>query len=105
MSRETYETIENFPNKKEGRVESDNNRSQKIYHKSNCIVLDAYNANPYSMGKAIAAVNNFNSENKVMILGDMNELGNISGFVSSNLKLTGEEKSLPKPKFKQIDFA
>ena len=74
--------------------ESDNNRSQKIYHKSNCIVLDAYNANPHSMGKAIAAVNNFNSENKVMILGDMNELGQFSqeehikiGKITKKLKL------------------
>ncbi len=57
---------------------SDNNRSEKIYHKSNCIILDAYNANPYSMNKAINAVYNFESKNKVLILGDMNELGNYS---------------------------
>ena len=29
----------------------------------------------------------------------------VSGFASSNLRLTGEEKVFPKPKFKQIDFA
>ena len=28
-----------------------------------------------------------------------------SGLVSSNLKLTGEEKVLPNPKFKHIDLA
>ena len=48
----------------------------------------------YSMIKAIDAVNNFNSENKVMILGDMNELGQFSeeehikiGKVTKKLKI------------------
>ena len=62
-----------------------NNRSEKVYHKSNCIVLDAYNANPTSMEKAINAVYNFKNKNKVMILGDMNELGDQSN--SEHLKI------------------
>ena len=55
-----------------------NNRSEKIEFKSNCIVLDAYNANPVSMKNAISSVINFPNENKVFILGDMNELGSDS---------------------------
>ena len=56
----------------------DNNRSEKIIYRSNCIILDAYNANPTSMEKTVNAVFNFSHKNKVMILGDMNELGELS---------------------------
>ncbi|MCF1421158.1 UDP-N-acetylmuramoyl-tripeptide--D-alanyl-D-alanine ligase [Mangrovimonas futianensis] len=52
-----------------------NNRSQIILKGSNKILMDAYNANPTSM---MAALNNFNSYedvNKMVILGDMFELG------------------------------
>ena len=53
------------------------NRSQKFSFSSNCIVLDAYNANPVSMINAIKSVLKFSNKNKVMILGDMNELGKL----------------------------
>ena len=56
----------------------DNNRSERIIYRSNCIILDAYNANPTSMEKTVNAVFNFSHKNKVMILGDMNELGELS---------------------------
>tara|TARA_A200000113_G_scaffold97172_1_gene86983 strand:- start:2 stop:1312 length:1311 start_codon:yes stop_codon:yes gene_type:complete len=56
----------------------DNNRSERIIYRSNCIILDAYNANPTSMEKTVNAVLNFSHKNKVMILGDMNELGELS---------------------------
>lgn len=53
-----------------------NNRSQLIKSASNTIIADAYNANPSSMRSAIA---NFleieSSQPRLMILGDMNELG------------------------------
>ncbi|RDC64581.1 UDP-N-acetylmuramoyl-tripeptide--D-alanyl-D-alanine ligase [Adhaeribacter pallidiroseus] len=52
-----------------------NNRSQIIKKGTNTILLDAYNANPSSMA---ASVNNFaqaNASHKVVILGDMLELG------------------------------
>ncbi len=52
-----------------------NNRSQLIKQNSNSIILDAYNANPTSM---IAALDNFSNvihNNKIIILGDMFELG------------------------------
>lgn len=52
-----------------------NARSEFINKTTNTIILDAYNANPTSM---IAALENFNlmqSVNKVVMLGDMLELG------------------------------
>lgn len=55
-----------------------NNRSQLLKKGSNEIILDAYNANPSSMEVAIANFLQLENENKVMILGDMFELGNES---------------------------
>jgi len=52
-----------------------NNRSQIIKTKLNTVLLDAYNANPMSVEKAIQNLSNINHSNKVMILGDMFELG------------------------------
>ncbi|PZD77155.1 UDP-N-acetylmuramoyl-tripeptide--D-alanyl-D-alanine ligase [Mesonia sp. K7] len=56
----------------------ENNRSQMIEKNTNQIILDAYNANPTSMELAL---NNFLRENqniKVVILGDMFEVGETS---------------------------
>ena len=50
-------------------------RSQILKINSNNIILDAYNANPSSMLLAIKAFQNAEFENKVLILGDMFELG------------------------------
>ena len=55
-----------------------NNRSQIVEIDGNTIFLDAYNANPTSMNAAIDTFIENTSENKLMILGDMLELGNIS---------------------------
>jgi UDP-N-acetylmuramoyl-tripeptide--D-alanyl-D-alanine ligase len=52
-----------------------NNRSQIIHTKHNRVILDAYNANPSSMELAIAGFARDNTSNKVLILGDMFELG------------------------------
>ncbi len=52
-----------------------NNRSQIIEKGSNSIILDAYNANPSSMEKALENLSNMKSSNKVAIIGDMYELG------------------------------
>jgi len=54
---------------------SSNNRSQVLKINSNNIILDAYNANPSSMLYAIKAFQNAELKNKVLILGDMFELG------------------------------
>tara|TARA_B110000977_G_scaffold198513_1_gene283539 strand:+ start:1669 stop:2943 length:1275 start_codon:yes stop_codon:yes gene_type:complete len=79
-----------------------NNRSQIIKKESNTILLDAYNANPMSVEKAVLNLRNIEHSNKVLILGDMFELGQDSkkehiniinqclslGF--TNVKLVGE---------------
>lgn len=52
-----------------------NNRSQYIELNSNKIILDAYNANPSSMMEAINNIEMINHDKKVLILGDMLELG------------------------------
>lgn len=56
----------------------ENNRSQMIYKCGNEIILDAYNANPSSMKVAIDNFLQLEKENKIMILGDMFELGDES---------------------------
>ena len=58
--------------------QTEENRSEVFEYQGNTIYLDAYNANPTSM---IAAIDNFNKEiedNKIIILGDMLELGDFS---------------------------
>ncbi|TDE42435.1 UDP-N-acetylmuramoyl-tripeptide--D-alanyl-D-alanine ligase [Flavobacterium rhamnosiphilum] len=53
----------------------ENNRSQLLTKGTNQIILDAYNANPSSMTVAIENFLQLEGSNKVMILGDMFELG------------------------------
>jgi UDP-N-acetylmuramoyl-tripeptide--D-alanyl-D-alanine ligase len=53
----------------------ENNRSQLIHRNSNEIILDAYNANPSSMAVAISNFIQLEKGNKIVILGDMFELG------------------------------
>jgi UDP-N-acetylmuramoyl-tripeptide--D-alanyl-D-alanine ligase len=53
----------------------ENNRSQLIAKGTNQIILDAYNANPSSMAVAIENFVQLDNSNKIMILGDMFELG------------------------------
>lgn len=52
-----------------------NNRSQIVEKGSNKILLDAYNANPSSMKAAIENFAQLKADHKVLILGDMFELG------------------------------
>ncbi|MCY7350891.1 MAG: UDP-N-acetylmuramoyl-tripeptide--D-alanyl-D-alanine ligase [Cytophagaceae bacterium] len=53
----------------------DNNRSQVIRQGSNTIWLDAYNANPSSMAAALHNFAALKADRKMVILGDMYELG------------------------------
>lgn len=55
-----------------------NQRSEIIPKRSNTIILDAYNANPSSMELAIDNFAQIKAEHKVLIIGDMYELGNMS---------------------------
>ncbi|WP_242921116.1 UDP-N-acetylmuramoyl-tripeptide--D-alanyl-D-alanine ligase [Pontibacter liquoris] len=52
-----------------------NNRSQVLQQGSNTIILDAYNANPTSMAAAVRNFGNMHAPRKVVILGDMFEMG------------------------------
>ena len=56
----------------------ENQRSQIIKRGTNTIILDAYNANPDSMGAALKNLSTFDGK-KVAILGQMNELSNSRG--------------------------
>lgn len=55
-----------------------NNRSQKIVIGTNTIILDAYNANPSSMQEALKNFELLDAENKMVVLGEMMELGEFS---------------------------
>jgi UDP-N-acetylmuramoyl-tripeptide--D-alanyl-D-alanine ligase len=56
-----------------------NNRSQLTVTPHNHLVVDAYNANPSSMKAAIEAFRLMDVPDKMAILGDMRELGAVSG--------------------------
>ena len=53
----------------------ENMRTQILQRGSNTILQDAYNANPTSMASAIRAFHNMEAKKRVLILGDMLELG------------------------------
>jgi UDP-N-acetylmuramoyl-tripeptide--D-alanyl-D-alanine ligase len=53
----------------------ENNRSQLLTKGTNEIILDAYNANPSSMRVALENFIQLDKNNKVVIIGDMYELG------------------------------
>ncbi len=53
----------------------ENNRSQLVNSGKNRIILDAYNANPSSMGYALDALAKSPASRKYFIIGDMLELG------------------------------
>ena len=68
--------------------EPSNNRSQQTATKRNMLTVDCYNANPSSMAVAIANHATSGAENyptKVMILGDMLELGEWSAEEHKNI--------------------
>ena len=52
-----------------------NSRSELRTVGSNCLIVDAYNANPSSMAAALTNFSFMESEHKMVILGDMRELG------------------------------
>lgn len=56
-----------------------NNRSQMVVTESNRLVVDAYNANPTSMNAALTNFRDMHAEGKMVILGEMGELGSSSG--------------------------
>lgn len=70
-----------------------NNRSQIIKKGSNTILLDAYNANLASTQEAIRSLHLLSAEHRVLILGDMAELGAESIAAHSTLvRLTAQRR-------------
>ncbi len=55
--------------------EPHNSRSQLLHTDSNTLIVDAYNANPTSMRAAIDNFRRLDAPHKMLILGDMGELG------------------------------
>ena len=55
-----------------------NNRSQLIKTGKNTVFMDAYNANPSSMSAAIDEFLRFEGRKKLLILGEMREVGDSS---------------------------
>jgi len=64
---DAHEAIANY--------QPDNNRSQVVKKGSNTVIMDAYNANPSSMAAAIENFARLDAPKKMLILGDMLELG------------------------------
>jgi len=62
-----------------------NNRSQLTVTKRNKLVIDAYNANPTSMKAALINFGQMTVEHKVLIIGDMFELGENSKEEHQNI--------------------
>ena len=52
-----------------------NNRSQMKITKNNTLICDSYNANPTSMHLALESFSGIQADRKLIILGDMLELG------------------------------
>jgi UDP-N-acetylmuramoyl-tripeptide--D-alanyl-D-alanine ligase len=95
----------------------DNNRSQVVTCGTNTLLLDAYNANPSSMSAAIENFSKMKGEKKMIVLGDMFELGeesakehqNIVNLIgekipSSTVLLVGEMFSKTKYRYNSIKF-
>jgi UDP-N-acetylmuramoyl-tripeptide--D-alanyl-D-alanine ligase len=95
-----------------------NSRSQLKETEHNSLIIDAYNANPTSMNASLANYEKMKLEHKIVILGDMKELGktsmqehqNIVDSLSQNLFdriiLVGEEfgkTKLPKGSFEHYN--
>ncbi len=73
-----------------------NNRSQVVDTGRNIVIRDSYNANPSSMEKAIASFAALRSEKKMVILGDMLELGKRAPRVMLQLSARSGVLALPK---------
>jgi UDP-N-acetylmuramoyl-tripeptide--D-alanyl-D-alanine ligase len=74
----------------------DNSRSQVIMKGSNKIILDAYNANPTSVTAALKNFAKMQEENKIVILGQMAELGDESDHEHQVIVNLIEKLQFPK---------
>lgn len=82
-----------------------NNRSQLTETGRNHLVVDAYNANPTSMAAAIENFSMMKADNKMLILGDMRELGEVSEAEHRNIVELLKEKGFTKVWLVGSEFA
>ncbi|MBS4012640.1 MAG: UDP-N-acetylmuramoyl-tripeptide--D-alanyl-D-alanine ligase [Bacteroidetes bacterium] len=75
----------------------DNSRSQIINNGNNLIFMDAYNANPTSMLASLESFLTFGADPKVLILGDMLEMGDYAEQEHENIL-----RWIDKHKFQQV---
>ena len=112
-----FEVPEELANNAVAQYNPENNRSQMLKQGTNTIILDAYNANPTSMASALENLSKMDSNNKVVILGDMKELGEDSlkeheaiGDLLSQYKfqiafLCGDQMKATADAFPQANYA
>ncbi len=81
-----------------------NNRSQLVEKGTNKIIVDAYNANATSMTNAIENIVVIESKNKVLILGDMLELGSLSEQEHKNILVLVEKLGFTNAYFVGSEF-
>jgi len=77
----------------------ENNRSQMAKIGTNTIIKDAYNANPSSMRLSIQSFAKLNTTNKLLILGDMLELGDQAAVEHSEIIQLTRQLGLDKVLF------
>lgn len=70
-----FEVADEDANEAVSTYQPDNNRSQIVKKGTNTVIMDAYNANPSSMAAAVANFAKLDAPKKMLILGDMFELG------------------------------
>lgn len=82
---DAYEAVANY--------QPDNNRSQVVKKGSNTVIMDAYNANPSSMAAAVANFGRMEAPRKMLILGDMFELGDAAAeeHLALGKQIAGEQ--------------
>jgi UDP-N-acetylmuramoyl-tripeptide--D-alanyl-D-alanine ligase len=81
-----------------------NSRSQAMKTAKNSIILDAYNANPTSMQAALINFSHVKADHKMVILGDMLELGDESPAEHQAIIKLVEESAFEKVIFVGPEF-
>jgi UDP-N-acetylmuramoyl-tripeptide--D-alanyl-D-alanine ligase len=73
-----------------------NNRSQVLKTENNTLILDCYNANPSSCKAAIESFANTEAKNKIVFMGAMKELGEVSKQEHQNISELIQSKNFDR---------
>ncbi|GAC1305819.1 MAG: UDP-N-acetylmuramoyl-tripeptide--D-alanyl-D-alanine ligase [Mucilaginibacter sp.] len=82
-----------------------NNRSQVVHTQTNTLICDYYNANPSSMFVAIENIGKLDAKRKVLILGDMFEMGDESAAEHTSVIKKAMETPVDERIFIGKDFS